>query len=121
MSALPSEDDWIVLKFGGTSVSRRPRWDNIGRLMAARAREEQCRVLVVVSALSGVTNDLQALADRGHDDAAAAAAVAAARPSMAASARRTMRDGGVWTIRWATKELCHRHQTGLAYLGLKGL
>ena len=77
MSALPSEDDWIVLKFGGTSVSRRPRWDNIGRLMAARAREEQCRVLVVVSALSGVTNDLQALADRGHDDAAAAAAVAA--------------------------------------------
>ena len=54
MSALPSEDDWIVLKFGGTSVSRRPRWDNIGRLMAARAREEQCRVLVVVSALSGV-------------------------------------------------------------------
>ncbi len=54
-------DAWIVLKFGGTSVSKRHRWDNIGRIAAQRA--EHARVLVVVSALSGVTNELQAIAD----------------------------------------------------------
>ena len=69
MIATPSEDDWIVLKFGGTSVSRRHRWDIIGRLMAERASAENCRVLVVVSALSGVTNELQALADHRGDEA----------------------------------------------------
>jgi bifunctional diaminopimelate decarboxylase / aspartate kinase len=53
---------WVVLKFGGTSVSRRNRWDTIGRLAAERAREDDVRVLVVVSALSGVTNELQAIA-----------------------------------------------------------
>ena len=53
--------DWIVLKFGGTSVSRRHRWDTIGRLMKRRAEEEGARVLVVVSAVSGVTNELQAI------------------------------------------------------------
>ncbi len=62
--------DWIVLKFGGTSVSRRHRWDTIGRLMKRRADEENVRVMVVVSALSGVTNELQAICD-GHADAAA--------------------------------------------------
>ncbi len=60
--------DWIVLKFGGTSVSRRHRWDTIGRLAKQRAdegdaRAENTRALVVVSALSGVTNALQAIAD----------------------------------------------------------
>jgi bifunctional diaminopimelate decarboxylase / aspartate kinase len=54
---------WIVLKFGGTSVSQRHRWDTIGRLAGQRAEEEGVRVLVVVSALSGVTNALQAIAD----------------------------------------------------------
>ena len=58
----------MVLKFGGTSVSSRLRWDNIGRISADRARD--ARVLVVVSALSGVTNELQAIA-QGVDDAAA--------------------------------------------------
>ncbi|WP_425489302.1 bifunctional aspartate kinase/diaminopimelate decarboxylase [Noviluteimonas gilva] len=53
---------WVVLKFGGTSVSRRNRWDTIGRLAAKRMGDEGVRVLVVVSALSGVTNELQAIA-----------------------------------------------------------
>lgn len=53
---------WVVLKFGGTSVSRRNRWDTIGRLAGKRLREDGRRVLVVVSALSGVTNELQAIA-----------------------------------------------------------
>ncbi len=60
--------DWIVLKFGGTSVSARNRWDTIGRLMRERVEQEQARVLVVVSALSGVTNELQAIID-AHADA----------------------------------------------------
>ena len=62
--------DWIVLKFGGTSVSRRNRWDTIGRLMRERHEgrgDEPARVLVVVSALSGVTNELQAIADHHAD------------------------------------------------------
>jgi diaminopimelate decarboxylase/aspartate kinase len=54
---------WVVLKFGGTSVSRRHRWDTIGRLAKKRAEEEGARVLVVVSALSGVTNELQAISN----------------------------------------------------------
>ncbi|WP_295361684.1 bifunctional aspartate kinase/diaminopimelate decarboxylase [Arenimonas sp.] len=65
--------DWIVLKFGGTSVSRRHRWDTIGALMKRRASEEGAKVLVVVSAVSGVTNELQAVCD-GHADAAGTAA-----------------------------------------------
>ena len=60
---MSTSDRWIVLKFGGTSVSRRHRWDNIGRIAAGRAAENGARVLVVVSALSGVTNALQAIAD----------------------------------------------------------
>ncbi|MBS0230523.1 MAG: bifunctional aspartate kinase/diaminopimelate decarboxylase [Proteobacteria bacterium] len=60
---------WLVLKFGGTSVSARARWDNIGKLAAGRARDHGARVLVVVSALSGVTNALTAIADGAADSA----------------------------------------------------
>jgi diaminopimelate decarboxylase/aspartate kinase len=67
MTADAKASDWIVLKFGGTSVSRRHRWDIIGRLMRERADGEQARVLVVVSALSGVTNELQAIVDHRID------------------------------------------------------
>ena len=69
--------DWIVLKFGGTSVSRRHRWDTIGQLMKRRAEETGARVLVVVSALSGVTNELQALCDDPADEAGTQARIAA--------------------------------------------
>ena len=71
----PLRDRWIVLKFGGTSVSRRSRWDTIGQLARARVEQEQARVLVVVSALSGVTNDLQAWT-QGDDVAGRALALA---------------------------------------------
>lgn len=69
---------FVVLKFGGTSVAAKPRWDNIVDLVRAR-RREGLRVVVVVSALSGVTNALQAIIDaagRGEplDDKAAALA-----------------------------------------------
>lgn len=67
MPASTSVDRWIVLKFGGTSVSRRHRWDTIGKLANKRAEETGARVLVVVSALSGVTNELTAIADGAAD------------------------------------------------------
>jgi diaminopimelate decarboxylase/aspartate kinase len=66
---------WVVLKFGGTSVSRRNRWDTIGRLASKRMSEDGARVLVVVSALSGVTNELQAIANGDGIDARIAALV----------------------------------------------
>jgi len=54
---------WLVLKFGGTSVIRREQWQTIESL--ARQRLDQgYRVLLVCSAMSGVTNTLQSLADR---------------------------------------------------------
>lgn len=59
---------WVVIKFGGTSVSTRPRWENIRRIAAAhRARGR--RVLIVVSALSGITDQLKVIAEARADDA----------------------------------------------------
>ncbi|MDR1076398.1 MAG: bifunctional aspartate kinase/diaminopimelate decarboxylase [Xanthomonadaceae bacterium] len=68
-------DRWFVLKFGGTSVSRRHRWDTIGKLAEKRADENQARVVIVVSALSGVTNELTAIADGASDSAQRVAAL----------------------------------------------
>jgi diaminopimelate decarboxylase/aspartate kinase len=48
------------MKFGGTSVATLPRWQNIRELVASR-RAEGARVLVVVSALSGITDALRQL------------------------------------------------------------
>ena len=53
---------WIVMKFGGTSVSSVACWDTIcGQVR--RHLDDGKQVLVVVSALSGVTNLLSRLAD----------------------------------------------------------
>jgi len=60
LAPLPPDAPWIVLKFGGTSVATAERWRTILQLAAAR-RAEGARVLVVVSALSGVTDALKAL------------------------------------------------------------
>ncbi|MDI9240566.1 bifunctional aspartate kinase/diaminopimelate decarboxylase [Lysobacter sp. LF1] len=73
--AVAEANRWVVLKFGGTSVSRRNRWDTIGRLAGKRMSEEGVRVLVVVSALSGVTNELQAIANGDGIEARVAALV----------------------------------------------
>jgi diaminopimelate decarboxylase/aspartate kinase len=64
---------WIVLKFGGTSVATLERWRTILDLAADR-RAQGARVLVVVSALAGVTDALKALcecAEAGRDGAVA--------------------------------------------------
>jgi diaminopimelate decarboxylase/aspartate kinase len=67
---------FVVLKFGGTSVSRRHRWENIAHLMRERLAAGNA-VVTVVSALSGVTDALKAIAAL-HRDAAAMAAAAEA-------------------------------------------
>jgi diaminopimelate decarboxylase/aspartate kinase len=55
-----SRAPWVVLKFGGTSVSSRSRWDTIAR--CARDRLAQgLRPVIVCSALAGVSNLLEQL------------------------------------------------------------
>ena len=68
---------WIVLKFGGTSVSERTRWDTIGALIRDRAARDNVHVLTVVSALSGITNALQGVIDVHADEGACVERVAA--------------------------------------------
>ncbi|HET7611802.1 MAG TPA: aspartate kinase [Rhodanobacteraceae bacterium] len=75
---LPPDAPWVVLKFGGTSVATVDRWHTILRLAAAR-RAEGLRVLVVVSALAGVTDDLKALCACPAEDRADALAKLVAR------------------------------------------
>ncbi len=62
---LPATAPWVVMKFGGTSVATLPRWQNILELVASR-RAEGARVVVVVSALSGITDALKQLCKLGE-------------------------------------------------------
>jgi bifunctional diaminopimelate decarboxylase / aspartate kinase len=55
-----TDSAWYVLKFGGTSVSSVSNWRNVARVVAAR-RSEGARVLVVHSALTGITDRLEKL------------------------------------------------------------
>jgi bifunctional diaminopimelate decarboxylase / aspartate kinase len=63
-----SQASWIVLKFGGTSVSTRARWDKIAAI-AQRWRAQDKHVLIVASALSGITDKLKAITDASADAA----------------------------------------------------
>jgi len=51
---------WVVLKFGGTSVASAGRWRCIHHIVS-RHRAAGARVLLVCSALAGVTNRLESL------------------------------------------------------------
>lgn len=62
--------NWVVLKFGGTSVAGAAGWQCIATRI--RALQAEYRVLVVCSALAGVTNRLQSIADGRCDDLDAA-------------------------------------------------
>jgi diaminopimelate decarboxylase/aspartate kinase len=63
---------FIILKFGGTSVATAVRWRTIAGLAADRVRAGY-RCVVVVSAISGMTNRLQAIIDGSMPDANLAA------------------------------------------------
>mgnify|MGYP001403051807 CR=1 FL=1 len=54
------EAPWIVLKFGGTSVSSVSNWKNVAGVVRARLAEG-LRPVVVHSALSGITDRLEQL------------------------------------------------------------
>ncbi|WHZ19212.1 MAG: Aspartokinase / Diaminopimelate decarboxylase [Rhodanobacteraceae bacterium] len=60
LAPLAPDAPWVVLKFGGTSVATAGRWRTIQQL-ASQRRAEGYRVLVVVSALSGITDALKGL------------------------------------------------------------
>ena len=55
-----SESHWVVLKFGGTSVSSVSNWKNVAGVVRARL-DEGLRPVVVHSALSGITDRLEQL------------------------------------------------------------
>jgi diaminopimelate decarboxylase/aspartate kinase len=59
---------WIVLKFGGTSVSTLANWTNIARVAAARSAGG-ARVLIVHSAVTGITDRLERLLDAAAGEA----------------------------------------------------
>jgi bifunctional diaminopimelate decarboxylase / aspartate kinase len=62
---------WVVLKFGGTSVSSLESWTNIERVVAERC-SGGARVLIVHSALAGITDRLERLLDAAIGQAAEA-------------------------------------------------
>jgi len=62
------QSQWIVMKFGGTSVAGLPQWKHIASL-ARQRQAEGWRVLLVCSAVAGVTNRLTVLADDPSADA----------------------------------------------------
>lgn len=78
LAPLTADAPWIVMKFGGTSVATLPRWQNIRELIASR-RAEGARVLVVVSALTGITDALKQLCVEGEQGKRKAAADAIAQ------------------------------------------
>src|SRR5580704_9732659 len=51
---------WVVLKFGGTSVSSLTNWRNIASVVRARLTTGT-RLLLVHSAVSGITDRLETL------------------------------------------------------------
>jgi diaminopimelate decarboxylase/aspartate kinase len=61
---MPSQ--WRILKFGGTSVAGPRQWAAIASLVSERLRNGD-RVLLVCSALAGITNRLDALSRQGAD------------------------------------------------------
>lgn len=66
---------WIVLKFGGTSVSNLPNWNNIAAV-ARKRLAEGAQVMIVHSAVSGITDRLEKLlaaAQKGEHEVALAA------------------------------------------------
>ena len=80
-----NSEDWVVLKFGGTSVSSATNWHNIAGVLRERIAAN-LRPVVVHSAMSGVTDRLESLLSaaiagghaavleriaRGHQDLAA--------------------------------------------------
>lgn len=79
-------ESWVVLKFGGSSVANADNWPTIASLCAKR-QEDGHRVIVVCSALGGVSDALQDLLDNPlSDDGAARLATIAEQHRLIAKA-----------------------------------
>ena len=64
------ETPWLVLKFGGSSVATTERWRSISQIVMNRAQD--ARVVVVCSALKGISDMLESLPEAaigGHHKA----------------------------------------------------
>ena len=55
-----TDSPWVVLKFGGTSVSNARNWKNVAAVVRMRLAEA-VRPVIVHSALSGITDRLEQL------------------------------------------------------------
>jgi diaminopimelate decarboxylase/aspartate kinase len=111
---LLADAPWIVMKFGGTSVATLPRWQNILELVASR-RAEGARVLVVVSALSGITDALKQLCAEGEKGKRneAAKAIATRHDELLSHMQLTMPD----TLAARLKDLATLADEGSSRLG----
>lgn len=58
---------WVILKFGGTSVSSKPRWDTISHILKKRI-DEGLKPLLVCSAISGVSDLLGLLVKNSSEE-----------------------------------------------------
>ena len=107
---LDSSQAWVVLKFGGTSVSTLQNWRNIASVLNSRIAAS-FRPVVVHSALSGITDRLESLLaanDRSHLellDRIEAAHVHLAQQLNVAPGPRF--DGFMQELRQMTSELAH--------------
>jgi len=68
MTEEKSRPRWVVLKFGGTSVSSRTNWGIIANIVRQRL-DDGLLPLIVCSAFSGVSNTLEELLELALDDA----------------------------------------------------
>jgi diaminopimelate decarboxylase/aspartate kinase len=78
----PTPVSFVVLKFGGTSVSTAANWANIRDVVRAR-QDAGLAPVVVHSALSGITDRLEALLAPGADAEAALGWIAARHATLA--------------------------------------
>jgi diaminopimelate decarboxylase/aspartate kinase len=111
---LSADAPWIVMKFGGTSVATLPRWQNILELVSSR-RAEGARVLVVVSALSGITDALKQMCAEGEKGkrSEAAKAIAERHDSLLAHMQLAMPE----TLAARLKDLATLAEEGPSRLG----
>ena len=68
-SVQPSVHPFVVLKFGGSSVAGRPQWEALAAVLRNRVAEG-VKPVIVHSAIRGVTDRLQAVADATAPDPA---------------------------------------------------
>ncbi len=115
---LDSSQAWVVLKFGGTSVSTLQNWRNIASVLNSRIAAS-FRPVVVHSALSGITDRLESLLaakDRSQLellDRIEAAHVHLAQQLNVASGSRF--DGFMQELRQMAGELAHGRRSDDAF------